>query len=121
MKKVIERSRELIRSEELKSRHRVREEDFSRVRCLTFPLLLTVILRKSVKSLQLVLNELTQEFKAIDLTKRSKNGCYLRTQIQTTKFYQKCDDEKLFQLKQHRFSFPCARGCKRRTPKIDNF
>ncbi len=58
MKKVIERSRELIRSEELKSRHRVREEDFSRVRCLTFPLLLTVILRKSVKSLQLVLNEL---------------------------------------------------------------
>jgi len=61
MKKVIERSRELIRSEELKSRHRVREEDFSRVRCLTFPLLLTVILRKSVKSLQLVLNELTQE------------------------------------------------------------
>jgi len=28
MKKVIERSRELIRSEEQKSRHRVREEDF---------------------------------------------------------------------------------------------
>ena len=57
----IEKSRELIHSETFKERHRVSEKCFTRTRKLFFSLLIVVILRKSVKSMQLILNELSME------------------------------------------------------------
>ena len=41
----------------LKSRHRASDQAFTRVRCLPFAVVLVLILRKSVKSLQNVVNE----------------------------------------------------------------
>lgn len=60
-KQSIEKSRELINSEAFKERHRVSEKYFTRTRKLFFSLLIIVILRKSVKSMPLVLNELSIE------------------------------------------------------------
>ena len=60
-KQSIEKSRELINSETFKEQHRVSEKCFTRTRKLFFSLLIIVILRKSVKSIQLVLNELSVE------------------------------------------------------------
>ena len=60
-KRSIEKSRELINSEAFKERHRASDQFFTRTRKLFFSLLIIVILRKSVKSMQLILNELTTE------------------------------------------------------------
>lgn len=53
----IETTRHLLTDEEFKSRHRASEQAFTRVRCLPFAMVLVLILRKSVKSLQNVVNE----------------------------------------------------------------
>ena len=47
----------MIESEWFKEQHRKMKEAFTRVRKLTFPVIIVFILQKSVKSLQLRLNE----------------------------------------------------------------
>ena len=58
---LIEQSQELINSETLSVRHRASEKCFTRTRKLFFSLLIILIIRKSVKSMQLILNELSIE------------------------------------------------------------
>lgn len=58
----VETSQELIQDEEFKDRHRTSEKVFTRTRKLYFSLLIVLVLRKSVKSLQLILNEFTLNF-----------------------------------------------------------
>jgi hypothetical protein len=58
----VEISQELIQDEEFKDRHRTSQKVFTRTRKLYFSLLMVLILRKSVKSLQLILNEFTLNF-----------------------------------------------------------
>lgn len=53
----IQTSKRLIADADFKTRHRVKAEYFTRQRVLTFVIVLGFILQKSVKSLQLVLNE----------------------------------------------------------------
>ena len=53
----VEASRELIGDESFKNRHRKTEAMFTRLRCLPFALVLILVLRKSVKSLQCIVNE----------------------------------------------------------------
>jgi len=48
----INTSRELIKDEGFKGRHRQNETDFTRNRILSFGLVLVLVLRNSVKSLQ---------------------------------------------------------------------
>lgn len=50
-----------MKSDQFKQSHRVKASYFSRERILTFPLTMLLVLRKSAKSLQLWLNELTWE------------------------------------------------------------
>lgn len=57
----IEKSRELINNETFKERHRASEKYFTRLLQLFFSSRLVVILRKSVKSMQLWLYELSIE------------------------------------------------------------
>ena len=57
----IKKTRELINSETFKEKHRTSEKFFTRTRKLFFSLLVVIILRKSVKSMQLILNELSME------------------------------------------------------------
>jgi len=64
----IEKSRKLINSEAFKERHRVSESHFTRTRKLFFSLLIIVIIRKSVKSMQLVLNELSLELDQVPVS-----------------------------------------------------
>jgi len=54
---VIERSREWIEDDEFKKRHCGTEKDFIRVRMLPFSLVLTLVMRKSMKSLQNSVND----------------------------------------------------------------
>ena len=54
---VIETSRELIKNEHFKNRNRKSEKLFTRLRSLPFDLVLIMILRKSAKSLQCIVNE----------------------------------------------------------------
>jgi len=54
---VIEENRSMIESEWFKEQHRKVKAAFTRVRKLTFPVIIVLILQKSVKSLQLRLNE----------------------------------------------------------------
>lgn len=56
-------SKKLIHSDQFKARHRTDPKYFSRKRWLTFPLLLLVLLQKSAKSMQLVLNEMCLKLK----------------------------------------------------------
>ena len=53
----IEMTRPLLTDEGFKGRHRVYDQAFTRVRCLPLAVVLVLILRKSVKSLQNVVNE----------------------------------------------------------------
>lgn len=55
----IEITRALLNSADFKNRHRVNDQAFTRVRCWSFAVVLVLILRKSVKSLQNVVNEAT--------------------------------------------------------------
>jgi hypothetical protein len=54
---VVETSRDLIADDGFKCRHRWTEQAFTRVRSLAFGLVLIMVMRKSVKSLQNVVNE----------------------------------------------------------------
>jgi Transposase DDE domain len=54
---VVEVSRTLIENEDFKNRNRKAETMFTRIRCLPFALVLIMILRKSTKSLQCIVNE----------------------------------------------------------------
>jgi hypothetical protein len=65
---VVETSRELITDKGFKSRHRWTERVFTRVRRLPFEMVLVLILRKSMKSLQLVVNELMAWLEAPPVT-----------------------------------------------------
>ena len=56
-KLAVKTSNELIKDEAFKARHRRNETDFTRDRVLSFGLVLVLVLRNSVKSLQLVVNE----------------------------------------------------------------
>lgn len=60
-KQVLEKSQELINSETFKVQHRASEKYFTRLRKLCFSVLIILIIRKSVKSMQLILNELSEE------------------------------------------------------------
>lgn len=57
-KECIEASRELINNDDFRSRHRTSDRYFTRCRKLTFVVMMMLLLRKSVKSLQCVINEL---------------------------------------------------------------
>jgi len=54
---VIQTTKTLLTHADFKARHRVKPKYFTRKRVLTFSIVLALILQKSVKSLQLVLNE----------------------------------------------------------------
>jgi hypothetical protein len=56
-KKAVEVSRNLTGDEDFKKRHRRSEKDFSRDTTLKFAIVLVLVLRNSIKSLQLVVNE----------------------------------------------------------------
>ena len=55
----IEEGRALLSDEGYKERHRTKGSYFTRLRKLSFPLLVALLIRKSMKSIQLVLNELS--------------------------------------------------------------
>lgn len=54
---MVETSRELVGEEGFKERHRWTDKDFTRARSLVFALVVALVLRKSMKSLQNVVNE----------------------------------------------------------------
>ncbi len=60
-KQLIEKSQELIHSETFKKRHRTSEKYFTRTRKLCFSMRLILIIRKSVKSMQLIRHSLSIE------------------------------------------------------------
>ncbi len=60
-KKAIRKSKELIHSEEFKERHRTEKKYFSRERLLSFPIVMSLLMQKSAKSVQLVLNEMSNK------------------------------------------------------------
>jgi hypothetical protein len=67
-KQSVETSQELIQDEEFKKRHRNSKTAFTRTRKLSFSLVIVLILQKSMKSLQLILNELTLAFDSNTVT-----------------------------------------------------
>ncbi len=58
-KECIEASRELINDDNFRSRHRTSDRYFTRCRKLTFVVMMMLLLRKSVKSLQCVIMAVT--------------------------------------------------------------
>ena len=58
---LINKSRDIIRDEEFKDRHRTESQFFTRTRKLVFELVVLMILQKSVKSIQNLLNEFFQK------------------------------------------------------------
>ena len=64
----VEISRKLLRDEEFKGRHRAKATAFTRIRTLTFSCLIILLLKKSLKSLQLALNEPALEQNAAPVT-----------------------------------------------------
>ncbi|MBI4327396.1 MAG: IS4 family transposase [Chloroflexi bacterium] len=61
---LIEQLRAKLHDDEFKARHRVRPEDFTRHRQLTFPVLMLFVLQKTVKSIQRHLHEFLDELAA---------------------------------------------------------
>lgn len=55
--RVIERARELMRDWGFEARHRVSPKDFTRKRCFTFGVVMLLVLQKTLKSIQLHLQE----------------------------------------------------------------
>lgn len=53
----------MLLDEQFKARHRTDEKYFTRARALTFPLMMLLLLQKSVKGMQLVLNEFFNKLK----------------------------------------------------------
>lgn len=60
----MQKSREMLHSVELRENHRKATKYFSRSRILTFPVVLTILIQKSAKSMQIVVNELLEKLKA---------------------------------------------------------
>lgn len=58
---MLERLRDLSKADEMRRKYRRDEKSFMRTRKLSFGLLIIMILRKSMKSLQLILNEIAEE------------------------------------------------------------
>lgn len=55
--KAVRESRRMIEAESFKEQHRTSKKKFSRIRKLTFSRMIILIMQKSVKSIQLILNE----------------------------------------------------------------
>lgn len=53
----VQKSRKLVNSTKLREKHRTEKKYFSRSRILTFPVMLSLLIQKSAKSMQIVLNE----------------------------------------------------------------
>ncbi len=70
-KQAVETSRKLMQDEEFKGRHRSSRIAFTRTRKLPFSIVIVLILRKSLKSLQLRLNELMLSFDSDDTVTNS--------------------------------------------------
>ena len=60
---MIRQVRALLKDEQFKERHRTEEKCFTRTRVLTFPLMILLMLQKSAKGMQLVLNEFFSKLK----------------------------------------------------------
>lgn len=73
-----------MESEDFKKRHRAGENDFTRLRSLTFALVLVLVMRKSVKSLQNVVNEATTWLKELPVT--ASAYCQARYKLKHTAF-----------------------------------
>lgn len=71
---LIETLRARLRDADFLARHRVRPEDFTRQRQLTFPVLMLFILQKTVKSLQRHLHEFLEELTAGELFETVTSG-----------------------------------------------
>ena len=54
--KAVKESRRMIEAESFKEQHRTGEKKFIRIRKLTFPKMIILIMQTSVKSIQLLLN-----------------------------------------------------------------
>ena len=89
-KQAVEISQKLIQDEEFKSRHRKSRTAFTRTRKLCFSFLIIVILRKSVKSSQLILNELTVSHGGDDDTVSSSAFTQARACLHHTAFIELC-------------------------------
>ena len=60
--KTVDTGRELLNDDEFRRRHRKESRFFTRNRVLTFGIVAMLILQKSMKSIQLILNEFTSFF-----------------------------------------------------------
>ncbi|MCP4697922.1 MAG: hypothetical protein GY862_13880, partial [Gammaproteobacteria bacterium] len=69
--KAVETSRKLMEDDEFKGRHRSSGTAFTRVRKLPFSIVIVLILQKSLKSLQLLLNEMMMSFDSDDTVSNS--------------------------------------------------
>ena len=76
--------RKLLFSKKFIKTHKTKKEDFTRVRKLTFQILIVIILRNSIKSIQLVLNEITKYIPAMSISNAAY--CKGRAKILHTAF-----------------------------------
>lgn len=58
----------MVNSKELREKHRTAKKYFSRSRILTFPIMLSLLIQKSAKSMQLVLNEFFEKLESEAVT-----------------------------------------------------
>lgn len=65
---MVRQVRALLRDDDFKARHRTQAQYFTRRRALTFALVLLLILQKSVKGMQLVLNEFFGKLKRLPVS-----------------------------------------------------
>src|ERR1043166_505244 len=85
---LIEALRRILCDAEFCGRHRVRPEDFSRQRQLTFPVVMLFILQKTVKSIQRHLNEFLNELAGGELFESVTPGAWThaRAKLKHTAF-----------------------------------
>ncbi len=67
-RQVVQRVRALLVDDGFKARHRTQAKYFTRMRVLTFPVVILLILQKSVKGMQLVLNEFFGKLKRLPVS-----------------------------------------------------
>lgn len=85
---LIETLRARLRDADFLARHRVRPQDFTRQRQLTFPVLMLFILQKTVKSLQRHLHEFLDELAAGELFETVSSGAvtHARAKLKASAF-----------------------------------
>ena len=85
---LVETLRTRLRDVEFRARHRIRPEDFTRERQLTFPVLMLFILQKTVKSIQRHLHEFLDELAAGDLFEPVSSGAvtHARAKLKASAF-----------------------------------